>query len=101
MPASSSLQWLETQGHFPDSRQPGRPAQTITGTYLWVLDQATAAERFHRARGGTCVERAVVSPRRRTGPVNGPPGRSGSPVIQAAMERWCFVLTDIEAGQDR
>ncbi|MFF3911527.1 GNAT family N-acetyltransferase [Streptomyces sp. NPDC001848] len=30
--------------------------------YLWVLEQNTAAQEFHRALGGTCVEKAPVSP---------------------------------------
>lgn len=38
--------------------------ETATGRsmYLWVLEQNTAAQRFYRAFGGTCVERATVSP---------------------------------------
>jgi GNAT superfamily N-acetyltransferase len=30
--------------------------------YLWVLAQNTAAQQFYRTFGGTCVERALVSP---------------------------------------
>ncbi|MFD5234033.1 GNAT family N-acetyltransferase [Streptomyces qaidamensis] len=30
--------------------------------YLWVLEQNTAAQEFYRALGGTCVEKAPVSP---------------------------------------
>jgi GNAT superfamily N-acetyltransferase len=30
--------------------------------YLWVLAQNTVAQQFYRAFGGTCVERAKVSP---------------------------------------
>lgn len=30
--------------------------------YLWVLEQNTAAQEFYRALGGTCVEKAAVSP---------------------------------------
>jgi ribosomal protein S18 acetylase RimI-like enzyme len=30
--------------------------------YLWVLEQNTAAQRFYRALGGTCVEKAPVRP---------------------------------------
>jgi GNAT superfamily N-acetyltransferase len=30
--------------------------------YLWVLEQNPAAQRFYRAFGGTCVEKATVSP---------------------------------------
>lgn len=30
--------------------------------HLWVLEQNVAAQQFYRACGGTCVERAVVSP---------------------------------------
>jgi ribosomal protein S18 acetylase RimI-like enzyme len=39
-------------------------AERATGTsmYLWVLEQNAAAQRFYRAFGGTCVERATVSP---------------------------------------
>ena len=39
-------------------------AERATGKsmYLWVLEQNTAAQRFYRACGGACVERAVVSP---------------------------------------
>jgi SAM-dependent methyltransferase len=50
-----------------------RAAETIaeraTGNamYLWVLEQNTAAQEFYRALGGTCVEKAPVSPPRRGG----------------------------------
>lgn len=39
-------------------------AERATGKslYLWVLEQNVAAQRFYRAFGGTCVERATVSP---------------------------------------
>jgi ribosomal protein S18 acetylase RimI-like enzyme len=30
--------------------------------YLWVLEQNTAAQRFYRALGGACVEKAAASP---------------------------------------
>jgi len=30
--------------------------------YLWVLEQNTAAQRFYRTLGGTCVEKAPVPP---------------------------------------
>ena len=30
--------------------------------YLWVLEQNTAAQRFYRALGGTCVEKVPVPP---------------------------------------
>jgi ribosomal protein S18 acetylase RimI-like enzyme len=30
--------------------------------YLWVLEQNTAAQRFYQAFGGSCVDKAVVSP---------------------------------------
>jgi GNAT superfamily N-acetyltransferase len=30
--------------------------------YLWVLEQNVAAQRFYRARGGACVEKALVPP---------------------------------------
>jgi ribosomal protein S18 acetylase RimI-like enzyme len=33
-----------------------------TSIYLWVLSQNTAAQRFYRALGGTCVEKAMASP---------------------------------------
>lgn len=50
-------------------RRPGR-----TGLYLWVLEQNVDARAFYRARGGRCVERALVSP------PGGIPGRlAGSP----------------------
>jgi hypothetical protein len=29
---------------------------------LWVLEQNTAAQQFYRALGGTCIEKAMVSP---------------------------------------
>jgi GNAT superfamily N-acetyltransferase len=35
---------------------------TANSMYLWVLEQNTAAQRFYRACGGTCVERARVPP---------------------------------------
>ena len=38
----------------------GRP--TGKSMYLWVLAQNTVAQQFYRALGGTCVERASVSP---------------------------------------
>jgi GNAT superfamily N-acetyltransferase len=37
-----------------------RPASK--SMYLWVLAQNTVAQQFYRALGGTCVERALVSP---------------------------------------
>lgn len=39
-------------------------AERATGKsiYLWVLEQNTAAQQFYRALGGTCVEKAKVSP---------------------------------------
>ncbi|MEU8789284.1 GNAT family N-acetyltransferase [Streptomyces sp. NPDC048643] len=33
---------------------------TGASMYLWVLEQNTAAQRFYRALGGTCVEKAAV-----------------------------------------
>lgn len=30
--------------------------------YVWVLEQNAAAQQFYRALGGTCVEKAAVSP---------------------------------------
>ena len=39
--------------------------------YLWVLEQNTAAQRFYQALGGSCVEKAAVSP------PGGVPGRLG------------------------
>jgi GNAT superfamily N-acetyltransferase len=33
-----------------------------TGLYLWVLEQNADARAFYEARGGTCVERALVPP---------------------------------------
>ena len=33
-----------------------------TAMYLWVLEQNTAAQRFYRASGATCIEKAAVSP---------------------------------------
>jgi len=33
-----------------------------TGMYLWVLEQNADARAFYEARGGTCVERALVPP---------------------------------------
>jgi ribosomal protein S18 acetylase RimI-like enzyme len=45
-------------------------------TYLWVLEQNTAAQRFYLSRGGACVEKALVSP------PGGVPGRlNGSPAM--------------------
>lgn len=35
---------------------------TNPATYLWVLEQNTAAQQFYRARGGACVEEAPVAP---------------------------------------
>lgn len=39
-------------------------AERATGKslYLWVLEQNIAAQRFYRAFGGTCAEKAIVSP---------------------------------------
>jgi GNAT superfamily N-acetyltransferase len=39
-------------------------AERATGKpmYLWVLEQNTAAQQFYRAFGGTCAEKATVSP---------------------------------------
>lgn len=45
-----------------------RAARSVTeratgvAMYLWVLRQNTAAQKFYRARGATCVETAPVSP---------------------------------------
>jgi GNAT superfamily N-acetyltransferase len=39
----------------------GGPENT-TGLYLWVLEHNVDAQAFYRARGGRCVERALVSP---------------------------------------
>jgi GNAT superfamily N-acetyltransferase len=33
-----------------------------TGFYLWVLEQNVEAQAFYEARGGECVERALVPP---------------------------------------
>jgi GNAT superfamily N-acetyltransferase len=33
-----------------------------TGMYLWVLEQNVDAQAFYEARGGSCVERRLVSP---------------------------------------
>ncbi len=33
-----------------------------TGLYLWVLEQNSDARAFYEARGGKCVERALVPP---------------------------------------
>jgi leucine dehydrogenase len=46
------------------SRAAGAVAERARGDalYLWVLEQNTAAQEFYRARGGTCVEKAPVSP---------------------------------------
>ena len=41
---------------------------TDKSTHLWVLEQNPAAQQLYRAFGGTCIENAMVSPRRRTGP---------------------------------
>lgn len=44
-----------------------RAAEAVTeraagpSMYLWVLEQNTQAQRFYRALGGTCVEKAAVS----------------------------------------
>lgn len=46
-----------------------------TGLHLWVLEQNADARAFYEARGGRCVERALVPP------PGGLPGRlNGSPV---------------------
>jgi ribosomal protein S18 acetylase RimI-like enzyme len=52
--------------------------ETATGKamYLWVLEQNTAAQRFYRALGGTCVEKATVSP-----PGGVPARLNGSPTM--------------------
>lgn len=39
-----------------------RERATNPATYLWVLKQNTAAQRFYRARGGASVEEARVPP---------------------------------------
>ncbi|MER5214246.1 GNAT family N-acetyltransferase [Streptomyces sp. NPDC002838] len=46
------------------SRAAGAVAERARGkaVYLWVLEQNTAAQEFYRALGGTCVEKAAVSP---------------------------------------
>ncbi|MGV9563838.1 GNAT family N-acetyltransferase [Streptomyces sp. NPDC003480] len=46
------------------SRAAQAVAERASGSalYLWVLEQNTAAQEFYRALGGTCVERAPVSP---------------------------------------
>jgi ribosomal protein S18 acetylase RimI-like enzyme len=46
-----------------------------SGLYLWVLEQNTAAQAFYTARGGACVETAVVSP-----PGGDPTRLHGSPM---------------------
>ncbi|WP_405690138.1 GNAT family N-acetyltransferase [Streptomyces sp. NBC_00057] len=47
--------------------------------YLWVLEQNTAAQKFYRALGGTCVEEAPVSP-----PVAYHPGSPAHPPCSAS-----------------
>ncbi len=47
--------------------------------YLWVLEQNLDARAFYEARGGTLVERALVSP-----PGGEPRWLNGSPVSCAA-----------------
>ena len=51
--------------------------QRATGNamYLWVLQQNTAAQRFYRASGATCVETATVSP-----PSGDPSRLNGTPL---------------------
>lgn len=46
------------------ARAAGAIVERATGKsmYLWVLEQNTAAQRFYRASGGTCVEKAMVPP---------------------------------------
>jgi ribosomal protein S18 acetylase RimI-like enzyme len=48
------------------SRLLGAAARAVsargTGLYLWVQEQNVAAQAFYRARGGTCVGRAPISP---------------------------------------
>ena len=45
-----------------------------SGLYLWVLGQNTAAQAFYQARGGRCVERALVTaPEGDTSRLNGRP----------------------------
>jgi ribosomal protein S18 acetylase RimI-like enzyme len=34
----------------------------LAGMYLWVLEQNESAQRFYTAKGGGCVERALVTP---------------------------------------
>ena len=47
---------LRTAGGVVAERRPS------WGMYLWVLEQNAGAQRFYRARGGVCVERAHVTP---------------------------------------
>ena len=49
-------------------------AAPASGLYLWVLEQNTAAQAFYTARGGSCVETALVSP-----PGGDPTRLTGSP----------------------
>jgi GNAT superfamily N-acetyltransferase len=51
--------------------------------YLWVLEQNTAAQRFYRALGGICVEKAAVPP-----PGGVPSRLTGSPY------GWRFIWPD-------
>jgi ribosomal protein S18 acetylase RimI-like enzyme len=45
------------------------------GLYLWVLEQNVAAQRFYQARGGVCVEHALLDP-----PGGIPARMNGSPM---------------------
>ncbi len=49
---------------------------TNPATYLWVLEQNAAAQQFYRARGGSCVEKALVS-----APGGVPSRLSGAPTV--------------------
>jgi ribosomal protein S18 acetylase RimI-like enzyme len=49
---------------------------TNPATYLWVLEQNTAAQQFYRARDGACVEEAPIPP-----PGGVPSRLNGAPVM--------------------
>jgi GNAT superfamily N-acetyltransferase len=57
-------------------------------TYLWVLEQNTAAQRFYLARGGACVEKALVPP-----PGGVPSRLNGAPAMLRVTWPDASVLT--------
>jgi ribosomal protein S18 acetylase RimI-like enzyme len=60
------VHWLKRRGIgarlLTLTRQAVRDASSVSGLYLWVLEQNAAAQAFYAAQGGRCVERADVTP---------------------------------------